>query len=141
MSLPFPLRIGTRGSPLALAQAHEARDRLRAAHDLPEAAIALHVIRTSGDAITDRPLSEVGGKGLFTKELDAALMAGALGWQSGLAWHLGLNVASVGYAPRSHYTSHPVAYFSRSGTHWSITLLNTPAALASRCAPLNGLTS
>ncbi len=73
--------------------------------------------------------------------LDCGAPAGALGWQSSLAWHLGLNVASVGYAPRSHYTSHPVAYFTRSGTHWSIRLLNTPAALQTRCAALNGLTS
>ena len=69
-----PLRIGTRGSPLALAQAHQTRDRLRAAHSLGEADIEIHVIKTSGDAILDRPLSEAGGKGLFTKELDTALM-------------------------------------------------------------------
>ena len=50
-----PLRIGTRGSPLALAQAHEARDRLMAAHGLPEAAFAIVVIRTTGDRVQDRP--------------------------------------------------------------------------------------
>lgn len=67
------LRIGTRGSPLALAQAEQVRARLAAAHDLAPAAIEVCVIRTSGDAIQDRPLAEVGGKGLFTKELEQAL--------------------------------------------------------------------
>lgn len=69
------LRIGTRGSPLALAQAHEARARLMAAHGLPEQAFAIEVIATSGDRIQDRPLSEAGGKGLFTKELEEALLS------------------------------------------------------------------
>ena len=73
-----PVRIGTRGSPLALAQAHQTRDRLRAAHSLDEAAVEIHVIKVSGDAIQDRPLSEAGGKGLFTKELDTALMMGSI---------------------------------------------------------------
>ncbi|HZP76831.1 MAG TPA: hydroxymethylbilane synthase [Pseudolabrys sp.] len=68
------LRIGTRGSPLALAQAHEVRARLAAAHGWGEEAIALEVIRTSGDRIQDRPLSEAGGKGLFTKEIEEALL-------------------------------------------------------------------
>jgi hydroxymethylbilane synthase len=71
-----PLRIGTRGSPLALAQANETRARLMTAHGLPESAITIHVIRTSGDRIQDRPLSEAGGKGLFTKEIEEALLAG-----------------------------------------------------------------
>ena len=69
-----PLRIGTRGSPLALAQAHQTRDRLREAHAFDVADVEIHVIKTSGDAILDRPLAEAGGKGLFTKELDTALM-------------------------------------------------------------------
>jgi len=73
-----PLRIGTRGSPLALAQAHETRARLMAAHGLPENAFAIEVIRTSGDRIQDRPLSEVGGKGLFTREIEIALSNGAI---------------------------------------------------------------
>src|SRR5690625_2498923 len=68
-----PLGIGTRGSVLALAQAHETRDRLMQAHDLPEDAFRIEVIRTTGDAIQDRPLGEVGGKGLFTKEIEEAL--------------------------------------------------------------------
>ncbi len=70
------IRIGTRGSPLALAQAHEVRARLMAAHGLAEAAFEIRVIKTSGDRIQDRPLSEAGGKGLFTKEIEEALFAG-----------------------------------------------------------------
>jgi hydroxymethylbilane synthase len=72
------LRIGTRGSPLALAQAHETRARLMAAHNLAEDAFAIEVIATSGDRIQDRPLSEAGGKGLFTKEIEEALLAGRI---------------------------------------------------------------
>lgn len=68
------LRIGTRGSRLALAQASETRARLMQAHGLPEEAFAVEVITTSGDRIQDRPLSEAGGKGLFTKELEEALL-------------------------------------------------------------------
>jgi hydroxymethylbilane synthase len=69
------LRIGTRGSPLALVQARMVRSALAAAHGWSEDAIALHPIRTSGDRIQDRPLSEAGGKGLFTKEIEEALLA------------------------------------------------------------------
>ena len=72
------LKIGTRGSPLALAQAHETRARLMAAHGLPQEAFAVEVISTSGDRIQDRPLSEAGGKGLFTKELEEALFDGRI---------------------------------------------------------------
>ena len=72
------VRIGTRGSPLALAQTVEARGRLMAAHALPEEAFGIEVISTSGDRIQDRPLSEAGGKGLFTKEIEEALMAGTI---------------------------------------------------------------
>ncbi len=70
-------RLGTRGSPLALAQAQEVRARLAAAHDAlaaPEA-IEIVVIKTTGDRIQDRALSEIGGKGLFTKEIEEALLA------------------------------------------------------------------
>jgi len=67
------LRIGTRGSPLAMAQAHTVRDQLVAAHGCAPEAITIHPIKTTGDKITDRPLSEAGGKGLFTKELEEAL--------------------------------------------------------------------
>ena len=70
------LRLGTRGSPLALAQAYETRSRLAAAHDWPEPTVDVIEIRTTGDAIQDRALAEAGGKGLFTKELDTALLIG-----------------------------------------------------------------
>jgi hydroxymethylbilane synthase len=69
---------GTRGSPLALAQANEARRRLAETQGWEIDRIALKVIRTSGDAIQDRSLAEAGGKGLFTREIDAALLAGAI---------------------------------------------------------------
>ncbi len=70
------LKVGTRGSPLALAQAHDARDRLHAIHDGIVAEIV--VINTTGDAVQDRRLSEVGGKGLFTKEIQEALLDGRI---------------------------------------------------------------
>lgn len=73
-----PLKIGTRGSPLALAQAHETRDRLAAAFDLPPEAFDIVVIKVTGDAIQDRPLKEIGGKGLFTREIEEALLAGGI---------------------------------------------------------------
>src|SRR5215813_5201592 len=72
------IRIGTRGSALALAQAGEVRTRLMRAHGLPEEAFAIEAISTSGDRIQDRPLSEAGGKGLFTKEIEEALLTGAI---------------------------------------------------------------
>jgi hydroxymethylbilane synthase len=72
------LRIGTRGSPLALWQAGEVRARLAAAHGLEPDAIAILPIRTTGDMIQDRPLAEAGGKGLFTKEIEQALIDGAI---------------------------------------------------------------
>lgn len=73
-----PLRIGTRGSPLALAQANEVRDRLSDAHDLPAGAFEIVVIKTTGDRVQDRPLGEIGGKGLFTKEIEEALLDGSI---------------------------------------------------------------
>ena len=73
-----PFRIGTRGSPLALAQAHETRDRLMAAHGLPALMFEIVVLSTMGDRITDRSLSEIGGKGLFTQELEDMLISGGL---------------------------------------------------------------
>jgi hydroxymethylbilane synthase len=72
------LRIGTRGSPLALAQAGMVRALLAAAHGLAPERIEQKIIRTTGDMIRDRPLAEVGGKGLFTKEIEEALRAGAI---------------------------------------------------------------
>jgi hydroxymethylbilane synthase len=68
------LKLGTRGSPLALAQAHELRQRLAEARAVTQEEIEIVVIRTSGDKISDRSLAEAGGKGLFTKELDEALL-------------------------------------------------------------------
>ncbi|WP_342591992.1 hydroxymethylbilane synthase [Jiella sonneratiae] len=85
------IRIGTRGSQLALAQASEVRARLMAAHGLPEEAFQVEVISTSGDRILDRPLSEVGGKGLFTKEIELALLDGTID----LAVHSSKDVATV----------------------------------------------
>lgn len=70
------LTIGTRGSPLALAQAHMVAGALEEAHGWPTGTVIIHPVRTSGDRIQDRPLAEVGGKALWTKELDLALLAG-----------------------------------------------------------------
>jgi len=70
------VRIGTRGSPLALAQAHQVAARLVAANGLGEHQCEIVIIKTTGDRITDRPLIEAGGKGLFTKELEEALFSG-----------------------------------------------------------------
>lgn len=73
-----PLKIGTRGSPLALAQAHETRERLMIAFDLPNEAFEIMVIKTTGDRVLDRPLKEIGGKGLFTREIEEALLEGRI---------------------------------------------------------------
>ncbi len=73
-----PLRIGTRGSPLALAQARETRGRLMQAFDLPETAFEIVVITTTGDRVQDRPLKAIGGKGLFTKEIEEDLLSKAI---------------------------------------------------------------
>ena len=73
-----PLLIGTRGSPLALWQANHVRALLIAAHGFGDAAVALEPITTSGDRIRDKPLRDFGGKGLFTKEIDEALLSGAV---------------------------------------------------------------
>ena len=68
------LRIGTRGSPLALAQAHEVRGKISKAHEINPDEIEIVVIKTKGDQILDRALAELGGKGLFTKEIETALL-------------------------------------------------------------------
>ncbi|WP_432254960.1 hydroxymethylbilane synthase [Limimaricola sp. AA108-03] len=73
-----PLRVGTRGSPLALAQANETRELLAHAWDLPFEAFEVVIIRTTGDRVIDRPLSQIGGKGLFTKEIEESLSAGGI---------------------------------------------------------------
>lgn len=80
MGVARVLRIGTRGSPLAMAQAELVRAALAAAHAELAApgALELVVIRTTGDKILDRPLAEIGGKGLFTKEIDEALLDGRI---------------------------------------------------------------
>ncbi len=75
---PGPLRLGTRRSPLALAQAEEARARLIAAHGFAEQDVELVRVTASGDRIQDRQLAEIGGKALWTRELDAQLLAGEI---------------------------------------------------------------
>ena len=73
-----PLKIGTRGSPLALAQAYETKEKLMKLHDLGDDAFEICVINTMGDKIQDRALSEIGGKGLFTKEIEEGLLSGQI---------------------------------------------------------------
>jgi len=96
--------LGTRGSPLALVQAQETRRRLAAAHGWEEARVAIAVIRTSGDMIQDRPLAEAGGKGLFTKEIDSALLDGRIDFAvhsaKDLPTALPDGVALAGFLPR-----------------------------------------
>lgn len=120
------LKIGTRGSPLALAQAHELKDRLASAQRIDSAAIEIVIVKTSGDAIQDRPLSEAGGKGLFTKELDAALIRGeiniAVHSAKDLPTLLPPEVVILGYLPRedvrdawiSPHAAHPLGLPSGS---------------------------
>ena len=99
------LRIGTRGSPLALWQAHAVQAALAAALKVEPAQVAIEVIRTTGDQIQDRALSEAGGKGLFTKELEEALLDGRVD----LSVHSAKDVATylpeglhlAGYLPRA----------------------------------------
>lgn len=89
---------------MALAQAHQLRDRLAAASGVGKEAIELVTIKTSGDAIADRPLSEAGGKGLFTKELDSALLRGEIDLAAHSAKDLPTllpeEIAIFGYLPR-----------------------------------------
>ena len=73
-----PFKIGTRGSPLALWQAHEVRRWLMAAFGLPEGCFGIVVIKVTGDMVQDRALKEIGGKGLFTREIEEALLAGGI---------------------------------------------------------------
>src|SRR5271154_4342238 len=72
------IKLGTRGSMLALAQADELRAVLAGTHGLAEGSLEIVVIRTTGDRVSDRALAEAGGKGLFTKELDEALLDGRI---------------------------------------------------------------
>ncbi len=73
-----PLKLGTRGSPLALAQAEDVKARICSAHKLGEDCVEIHTMKTTGDQFTDRPLSAIGGKGLFTKELEQGLYSGEI---------------------------------------------------------------
>ncbi|QIB33263.1 hydroxymethylbilane synthase [Ancylobacter pratisalsi] len=103
-SLP-KLRLGTRGSPLALWQAEAVREALLKAHGWEPGAVEIVIIRTTGDAITDRALADAGGKGLFTKELEEALLDRRID----LAVHSAKDMATrlpgglhiVGYLPRA----------------------------------------
>ncbi|QND48623.1 hydroxymethylbilane synthase [Rhizobium lusitanum] len=99
-----PFRIGTRGSPLALAQAHEARDRLMAAHGLPAEMFEIVALTTKGDRIADRALAEIGGKGLFTEELEEKLTSGELDFAvhsaKDMATKLPEGLALTAYLPR-----------------------------------------
>ncbi|QGM98747.1 hydroxymethylbilane synthase [Methylocystis parvus] len=110
------LRIGTRGSPLALAQTHMVRALLAEAHGVAEAHFDIEIIKTTGDQIQDRPLSESGGKGLFTKELDAALIAGAIDLavhsSKDLPTHLPSEILIAGYLPREDVRD---AWIGRNG--------------------------
>jgi len=103
MSVPN-YRIGTRGSPLALAQTRQTRALLAQAHGVDPDHFPIDIIRTTGDAIQDRPLSEAGGKGLFTKELDAALIEGAIDLavhsSKDLPTYLPAEIVIAGYLPR-----------------------------------------
>jgi hydroxymethylbilane synthase len=124
MTTPSLLRIGTRGSPLALAQTHMVRGELMRAHGGSEADFPIEIIRTTGDQIQDRPLSESGGKGLFTKELDSALIAGtidlAVHSSKDLPTHLPSEIMIAGYLPREDARD---AWISRGG----VTLDELPA--------------
>jgi len=110
------LRIGTRGSPLALAQTHMVRALLAAAHGVEREHFDVEIIKTTGDQIQDRPLSESGGKGLFTKELDSALIAGGIDFavhsSKDLPTHLPSEIVIAGYLPREDVRD---AWIGRNG--------------------------
>jgi len=111
-----PLLIGTRGSPLALWQAGHVRALLIDAHGLKDDAVALGVITTSGDRIRDKPLRDFGGKGLFTKEIDEALLEGkvdlAVHSMKDLPTELPSNIAIAAVLPRGDVRD---AFISASG--------------------------
>lgn len=99
-----PFKIGTRGSPLALAQAYETQRRLMAAHGLAEDMFEIVILSTQGDRITDRALSEIGGKGLFTAEIEERLLSGELDFavhsSKDMATRLPEGLGIVAYLPR-----------------------------------------
>src|SRR6185503_12826187 len=70
------LRLGTRGSPLALAQARKVAAAIETSQRWPDGWVQIVEIKATGDTVQDRPLADIGGKGLWTKELDRALMEG-----------------------------------------------------------------
>ncbi|HTO79877.1 MAG TPA: hydroxymethylbilane synthase, partial [Methylocystis sp.] len=119
MSIP-PLKIGTRGSPLALAQTQETRARLAAAHGVEPEHFPIVVIRTTGDLIQDRALAEAGGKGLFTRELDLALIAGEIDFavhsSKDLPTELAQEILIAGYLPREDPRD---AFIGRGGARLS----------------------
>jgi hypothetical protein len=84
----------------------------------------------------DALMAKTGGPG---RVLACGAPVTSLGWQSGLAWQLGLDVAAVGFAPVPDYQTQPIVSFKRTASTWTIQLHNTPASLAARCASLNGL--
>jgi hydroxymethylbilane synthase len=98
------LRIGSRGSPLALVQAREVKSRLAAAAGIDAGRIEIEIIRTTGDAVQDRPLADAGGKGLFTKEIEEALLSGkidlAVHSSKDLPTFLPPGLALAGFLPR-----------------------------------------
>ena len=98
------MKIGTRGSPLALVQTREVLHMLTVAHVRPESEFEIVVIKTTGDRIQDRALAEAGGKGLFTKEIDAAMLGGeidaAVHSSKDLPSVLPDGVTIAGYLPR-----------------------------------------
>ena len=111
-------RIGTRGSPLALAQAAETRARLMLAHGLPEEAFEIVVMSTKGDRVTDRPLSEIGGKGLFTAELESQLLSGELDFavhsSKDMATRLPDGLEIMAYLPREDFRDAFVSHLAPS---------------------------
>lgn len=98
------LKLGTRGSPLALAQAHMVQKAFAQAHGVPVEAVEIVVIKTTGDQILDRSLESAGGKGLFTKELDTALIEGGIDFAvhsaKDLPTLLPPEIVIAGYLPR-----------------------------------------
>ena len=119
MSIPA-LKIGTRGSPLALAQTRETRALLAEAHGVAPEHFEIVIIRTSGDVIQDRALSEAGGKGLFTRELDLALIAGEIDFavhsSKDLPTELPPEIVIAGYLPREDTRD---AFIGRGGAKLS----------------------